>query len=208
MKNLVITIARGYGSGGKTIGKELAEALQIPFYDREIIRLASEDSGIHERLFAQADERVKGGLFRPESRVYKGQLIPPESDDFVSDENLFNYQAKIIKELAEKSSCVIVGRCADFILKDRENVFRLFVHAPEEDCVRTVMEVDGLSSKDARRKVESIDRHRSAYYKYYTGRAWNDPRNYDLCVNSSTLGFEKCRRLVQAYLELGVSPKR
>lgn len=144
MDHYVITIARGYGSGGKTIGKMLSEKLDIPFYDRELLRMASDDSGIHERLFGQADERVKPGLRKPFGKVYKGDLLPPESDDFVSDDNLFNYQAKIIKELADTRSCVIVGRCADFILQDRPNVVKLFVHAPFESCVKTVMDMYAL----------------------------------------------------------------
>ena len=180
MDHYVITIARGYGSGGKTIGKMLSEKLDIPFYDRELLRMASDDSGIHERLFGQADERVKPGLRKPFGKVYKGELLPPESDDFVSDDNLFNYQAKIIKELADTCSCVIVGRCADFILQGRTNVVKLFVHAPFESCVKTVMDMYALPQKEAEKKIQDTDRHRSAYYKYYTRRNWDNAQNYDL----------------------------
>jgi cytidylate kinase len=137
-KKYVITIARGYGSGGRTIGKMLSEELGIPYYDRDLLRLASDDSGINEELFAKADEKLKKSLlFKIARNIYKGELIPPDSDDFVSNDNLFNYQAKIIKELAETESCIIIGRCADFILKDYPNVVRLFVHAPLEDCIST-----------------------------------------------------------------------
>lgn len=202
MENYVITIARGYGSGGKTIGKMLAEKLNVSYYNREILRMASDESGIHERLFSQADERVKPSLLRPSKNVYKGELLPPESDDFVSDDNLFNYQAKIIKGLAEKESCVIVGRCADFVLKGRSNVIRVFVHAPFESCVATVMELYGMSRREAEKVITSTDKHRSAYYKYYTGREWNDARNYDLCLNSAELGFEKCVEIVSSYLQI------
>ena len=123
MENIVITIARQYGSGGKTVGKMIADELGIPFYSRDILRLASEDSGISEGLFGEADEKLKKNpLLRLTKNVYDGALIPPESDGFVSDRNLFNYQAKIIKQLAETESCVIVGRCADFVLRDYKNV--------------------------------------------------------------------------------------
>ena len=202
MDHYVITIARGYGSGGKTIGKMLSEKLDIPFYDRDLLRMASDDSGIHERLFGQADERVKPGLRKPFGKVYKGDLLPPESDDFVSDDNLFNYQAKIIKELADTRSCVIVGRCADFILQDRPNVVKLFVHAPFESCVKTVMDMYALPQKEAEKKIQDTDRHRSAYYKYYTRRNWDNAQNYDLCLNSAELGFDKCVEIVEAYMNI------
>lgn len=202
MDHYVITIARGYGSGGKTIGKMLSEKLDIPFYDRELLRMASDDSGIHERLFGQADERVKPGLRKPFGRVYKGELLPPESDDFISDDNLFNYQAKIIKELADTCSCVIVGRCADFILQGRTNVVKLFVHAPFESCVKTVMDMYALPQKEAEKKIQDTDRHRNAYYKYYTGRNWDNAQNYDLCLNSAELGFDKCVEIVEAYMNI------
>ena len=202
MDHYVITIARGYGSGGKTIGKMLSEKLDIPFYDRELLRMASDDSGIHERLFGQADERVKPGLRKPFGKVYKGELLPPESDDFVSDDNLFNYQAKIIKELADTRSCVIVGRCADFILQDRPNVIKLFVHAPFESCVKTVMDMYSLPQKEAEKKIQDTDRHRGDYYKYYTGRNWDNAKNYDLCLNSAELGFDKCVEIVEAYMKI------
>lgn len=180
----------------------LSEKLDIPFYDRELLRMASDDSGIHERLFGQADERVKPGLRKPFGKVYKGDLLPPESDDFVSDDNLFNYQAKIIKELADTRSCVIVGRCADFILQDRPNVVKLFVHAPFESCVKTVMDMYALPQKEAEKKIQDTDRHRSAYYKYYTGRNWDNAQNYDLCLNSAELGFDKCVEIVEAYMNI------
>lgn len=197
----VITIARGYGSGGRTIGKMLAEDLNIPYYDRELLRLASDDSGINEGLFAGADEKLKKSLlFKIAKNVYKGELIPPDSDDFVSNDNLFNYQAKIIKELAEAESCVIVGRCADFVLKDHQNIVRLFVHAPLDACIKTLKEMYGKTEKEIERQIASIDKHRAEYYKYYTGKYWEDARNYDLCLNSSELGFSKCVDTVKAYL--------
>lgn len=203
MDKYVITIARGYGSGGRTIGKMLSESLGIPYYDRDLLRLASDDSGINEKLFAQADEKIKKSLlFNIAKNVYKGELIPPDSDDFVSNDNLFNYQAKIIKELANTQSCIIIGRCADFVLKDYKNVVKVFVHAPLEDCINTLKEMTGNSEKEIVKKIASIDKHRSDYYKYYTGRNWDDAKNYDLCLNSSNLGFEKCVDIVKAYLDI------
>ena len=203
MENYVITIARSYGSGGKTIGKMLSEELGINYYNRDLIRLASEDSGIHERLFGAADERIKlSMMLRRENSIYKGELIPPESSDFISNQNLFNYQAKVIKHLADQESCVIIGRCADFILKERKNVIKLFVYAPHENCVKTVMDMFSVDEKEAEHTIRSIDKHRSTYYKYYTGNDWENAKNYDLCLNSAELGFEKCVQIVKDYLKI------
>ena len=129
MRNIVITISRQYGSGGKTIGAMLAKELGINCYSREILRMASEDSGINEKLFGMSDEKVRrAGWFKLLSRPYEGGLIPPEDREFTSDDNLFNYQAKVIRQLAETESCVIIGRCANMILKDYSNVLRVFVY--------------------------------------------------------------------------------
>lgn len=203
MSKMVITIARQYGSGGKTIGKMLADDLGISCYNREILRMASDDSGINERFFNQADEKLKStSLFGIAKNVYKGELIPPDSDDFVSTDNLFNYQAKIIKELAEKESCVIVGRCADFVLKDNPNVIRVFVHGSREFCLKEALARSSMSEKEMERFIAKTDKARGDFYRYHTGREWNDARNYDLCLDSSKLGFEKCKEAIKAYAKV------
>ncbi len=203
----VITIARGYGSGGRTIGKLLSENLGIPFYDREIIYMASEDSGINLELFGKLDERVHKGIFDPPTKKYTGKLIPPESSDFVSDENLFNYQAKIIKELADRESCIIVGRCADYVLRDRTDVARVFVWAPMENCIKNVMALEPLNEKEAEREIRKIDRYRREYYRYYTGKEWDDYTNYELCLNSALLGFDKCAECIKSFVEIKLDIK-
>lgn len=202
-KNVVITIARQYGSGGKTIAAMLAKELGINCYSREILRMASDDSGINEKLFGMSDEKMKhAGWFRLLNRPYSGELLPPESNDFVSDDNLFNYQAKVIKELADKESCVIIGRCADYVLKDYENVVSVFVHADKEFCLARAMERHSMSEKDMQKFIEKTDKYRGDYYKYYTGHNWADARNYDLCLDSGKLGFEKCVEEIRAYLNI------
>ena len=134
--NRIITIARQYGSGGKTVGQMLAKDLGIDCYDREILRMASDDSGLNLQMFGNPDERRRNTfLTRAIKKVYKGEVIPPDSDDFASSDNLFNYQAKILKELAEQESYVVIGRCADFILRDNPNVVSVFIHAPFDYCV-------------------------------------------------------------------------
>lgn len=200
MEKFVITIARGYGSGGRTIGKMLSEKLKVDFYDRDLIKLASEESGINEALFGQSDEKTKS-VFG--SKIYKGEVISPDKKSFTSEENLFNYQAMVIKKLAEEKSCIIVGRCADHILRENKNVVRVFVYADEENCVKNVAEVKGiLDRKEALKKIAATDKERAAYYKTHTGREWIDARNYDLCLNSGDLGFEKCVEIITSYINI------
>ena len=203
MDNIVVTIARQYGSGGKTIGTLLAKDLGIRSYNREILRLASEDSGISEAMFNKVDERLKTTpLFRIMRKEYRGELIPPESDDFLSNQNLFNYQAKVIKDLAEEESCVIIGRCGDYVLRDFPNVVRTFIYASHEYNVRQVIERGAYTGSDVEKYVYKTDKKRSDYYKYYTGREWSDARNYDLCLNSERLGDDGCVAAIKAYITI------
>ena len=205
MERYVITIARQYGSGGRTIGEMLAEKLGVHFYDKELMKLASEDSGINERLFNTADEKVKQNVFSKmfkTEKVYKGDVISPESDEFISDDNLFNYQAKVVKELAEKENCVIVGRCADYVLKDYDHVLSVFIHGPKDFCMQEAAKKINLTGKELEKFIAKTDKERADYYKYYTGREWTDARNYDLCLDSSKLGFERCVEEIIAYMNV------
>lgn len=204
MKHFVITIARHYGSGGRTVGMMLAKELGINCYDKEILRMASDVSGINETLFEKADERLKSNLFRISSKIYKGQLITPDKDNFVSNDNLFNYQARVIKELAATEPCIIVGRCGDFVLKDCPDLTRIYVYADEKFCLERSKEFLGMMDDDreVQKFIEKTDRFRGAYYKYYTGKDWDDARNYDLCLNSGVLGFDKVVEEIKAYLKV------
>lgn len=205
MEKYVITIARQYGSGGRTIGEMLAERLGIHFYDKELMKLASEDSGINERLFNTADEKVKQSVFSKmfkTDKAYKGEVISPESGEFISEDNLFNYQAKVVKELAERENCVIVGRCADYVLKDYDHVLSVFIHGPKDFCMQEAAKKINLTGKELERFIAKTDKERADYYKYYTGREWTDARNYDLCLDSSKLGFERCVEEIIAYMNV------
>ncbi len=205
MDHVIVTIARQYGSGGKTIGQMLADDLNVNCYEREILQMASEDSGISEYLFAQVDERVRTNTFFKMRQVYKGALITPESDGFISDANLFNYQAKIIKKLAEQGSCVIIGRCADFILKDYPNVVSVFIHADADFCKKNALERSSVVEKDIMKYIEKTDKYRGEFYKAHTGRRWHDLRNYDLCLNSGRIGFEKSVEEIKEYIRIRFS---
>lgn len=203
MENFVITIARGYGSGGRSIGKMLAKELNIPYYDRELLRLASDESGINEELFGKADETIRQSLlYKIAKKEYKGELIPPDREEFVSNDNLFTYQAKVIRDLAEAGPCVVIGRCADYVLKDMPNVVRLYIHAPIEKCVERERGILIGNDKEVEHQIRSIDKRRAAYYKYYTQQEWNSADHYDLCLNTADFDYQTCVEIVKSYLQI------
>lgn len=200
MAHTIITIARQYGSGGRTVGKMLAEQLHIPYYDREIIALASEDSGINARLFE--DEKLKSplrGLLKPRG-IDHYNIQSPESAGFTKDDNLFALQAKIIRELSDRGPCIIIGRCADHVLSSKPGVVSVFVHAKPDFCLREAMKVNSLPERDVLRLIEKTDDYRAKYYKYCTGKNWNDARNYDLSLDSSKLGFDGVADVITDYI--------
>ncbi len=205
MEKFVLAITRTCGSGGTTIGSMLAKEYQIGLYDRQLMSLASEDSGISEALFASADESVKNTLlYKVSKKVYNGELIPPESGNFTSDNNLFNYQAKILKEMARTDSYVVIGRAADFILQDDPNMISIFLHADKEASVRHIMEEKDLTEKQAEKYRKKMDRYRSQYYKYHTGKVWRCPDNYNLCLDTEKLGYEDCVKLIMEYVAMRI----
>ena len=190
-ENIVITIARQYGSGGKTIGAMLAKELGINCYSREILKMASEESGINEGLFGMSDEKIKKApWFKILNRPYDGELLTPEDRDFVSDDNLFNYQAKVIQDLAEKESCVIVGRCADYVLGDYSNVINTFIYAYKDDRLNRIMDIYKLTEKQAADKIKKTDRERKLYYEARTGREWGGIESNSMLFNTSLLGID------------------
>ena len=202
MENRVITIARSYGSGGRKMGRLLAKELGYEYYDREILRIASDESGISEELFNQVDERQHLPLFRIAREAYTGEVIPPDSDDFISNENLFRYQAKIIRELAATRNCVIVGRCADYVLRHR-NPLRLFFYADIADrmerCRKRNEEQKSLNHDVLRKIITQTDKNRSRYYEFLSGQKWGAKENYDLCINTSSADTEK---IIQCVISL------
>lgn len=205
MEHFIITIARETGSGGRHIAAKLSEKLDIPFYDRDLLRLASDVSGINERLFGASDERIgKLEMMTAAKEIYKGEVLPPDDDDFVSTKNLFEFQAKVIKELARKNtSCIIVGRCADFLLADRTDVLSVFIHAPIETRKKNVAFYSlAWTEKEVERHIMNEDKRRSDYYRYYTGNPWRDAANFDISLDSSILGEDGCVDMIIKALPL------
>jgi cytidylate kinase len=204
MGNYVIAIARSFGSGGKAIGTKLAEKLGIPCYERQLIDMASEYSGINKQLFAEVDEKLRGSYaMKHLMKIPYTYVVEPSDKEFTSDINLFNIQSEIIKELAETESFVVLGKCADYILRDKPNVISVFVDAPAADCIKTVMDRMQVSESRAKELVHKTDKYRADYYKYYTrGRDWKNPVNYDLTLNSSKVGWDNCVTLIEDYLKI------
>lgn len=203
VKNFVITITRTCGSGGTTVAKLLADAYRIDMYDRKLLQLASEDSGINERLFAAADEDMKKKpLYKAFRQVYNGELIPPESSDFTSNDNLFNYQAKVLKDLTNRESFVVIGRAADYVLKDYPYLLRVFLHAPHEKCVEHEMDWLSTTRRRAELEIANTDAYRSAYYKYHTGKEWESAKNYDLSLDTGIFSYEQCKDIIMQFVEL------
>lgn len=202
--HIAIAITRTCGSGGGSyIGKKLAADYGIDIYDRKLLRLASEDSGINEAIFANADENTKKTLlYRVSKRIYNGEIIAPESGNFISDQNLFNYQAKVLRELLEQESYVCVGRAADFILKDKPNVVSVYLDAPYEYRIQREMARQGIDRGTAKKYIDRLDKYRNSYYVYHTGRAWKDPKNYDLCLDTASAGLDNCVELIKGYIQL------
>lgn len=202
MNRYVITIARGYGSGGRTIGQMLAADLGINCYDKEILKFASDDSGINEETFAKSDEKLKRTtLYRVAKNVYKGEGMAGYGS-YISEESLFNYQAKVLRELALRESYVVIGRCADYILSDLPNVVKVFVHAPLEQCIDVVADKSPMTRSEIEQFILKTDAYRAQYYFHHTGRAWNDARNYDICLNTKGLSFEKSVEVLKNYINL------
>ncbi len=205
MGNYVITIARGFGSGGKEIGSKLAKRLGIHCYESQILKMASEDSGINEALFIQADEKVHlyGTILGYMKKIPFSEEAQPNTKRFISDVNLFNIQSKIIRQLADQESCIIIGKCADYVLRDFKNVVRIYIDAPREACVQSIVNKLDVTEKEAHSLIEKTDKYRSDYYRCYTeGKKWTDMANYDLTLNSARVGREMCVDLIEQYVKM------
>ncbi|MBR1860783.1 MAG: cytidylate kinase-like family protein [Lachnospiraceae bacterium] len=203
MERFVVTFARGFGTGGKEIASLLAKELGIHCYENRILTLASQMSGLDEKLFQEVNEKIrdKGGFSNflkglPRSRNYIAR-----NEKFVSDDKLFEYQSEIIRNLADRESCVIVGKCADYVLRDRTNVVSVYIEAPRMFCVERTMEHMGVTEEVAHATISSTDKYRADYYAYYThGNYWTNPVNYDMTLNSEKVGIENCVKLIEQYL--------
>ena len=185
-KQIVITVSREYGSGGRYVGRLIADKLGIKFYDKEFITKLALETGLSEE-YIENNEQKRDIL----SGLNNGYYFGLDNSD-----ELFIKESEMIKEVAEKESCVIIGRCSDFILKDRENVIKVFVYSDMEDKIKRAIEIYGFDESKAEKEIKRIDKLRANHYKYYTEKEWDDHSNYDICINSDTLGVEKSADLI------------
>lgn len=195
MEQILINIGRQFGSGGRLVARSLGEKLGIPVYDNELITRAAEESGFSRDLFARSDE--KRSLFSLSSFFASGRYVV---DNHLSDNDLFRIQGDVIRKIADKGSAIFIGRCSDYILRDRD-CLDIFITAPEEIRIRRVAEREGVTEEEAARLVRTKDRTRETYYNYFTFGNWGMASNYDLCLDSSILGVEATADLIIAFLK-------
>ncbi len=198
-KKVIISVGRQLGSGGREIAKMLADTFDCDFYDREILNLAARESGFTEKIFEQHDERK--GFFRHLHHV----RLPLMNDNTIfdnrfSEEGLFQWQSEAIRHAAEQHSCVFVGRCADYILRDMPELVSIFVTAQTDYRIAKVCEREGCDAKQAQRIIIQAESQRAQYYHYYTGKRWGDSSSYNLCIDASLIGNERAAAMIAEYV--------
>lgn len=201
-RNYVINIGRQLGSGGKEIGEKLAARLGIDFYDKELINLASEESGLCREFFERADEKASkgiiGGLFGMRFPFISEGAIP--SNNCLSNDALFKVQSDVIRRLAAEKSCVFVGRCADYILREHPRCVNVFISASKEARMARICQLYRVDEEKAEEMMEKADKRRSEYYNYYSYKTWGAAATYHLCMDSSVLGVDETVRFIEEFV--------
>jgi len=200
MDEFIVTISREYGSGGRYVGELLADELDIPFYDKDIIQMVSKKSGLSEGLIEKSEEYMPNAfLHNLKYSAYSGYDSVTFYDTPVTDK-VFLAQSDVIKEIASQGSCVIVGRCADYILRDDPRLVTVFIRAALDDKVDRAVKYYNLSAEKAPERIRKIDKHRTNYYKYYTSRQWGNFDNFDLAINTTFTGIDGAVALIATML--------
>lgn len=205
MPGIIYTIGREFGSNGKLVGSKLAEKLNIPFYDKELLQKAAKESGFCEEIFENHDEKpTTSFLYSLVMDTYSGGSYSSAPFlDMPINQKVFLAQFDAIKKIGETNdSCVIVGRCADYALAERENCINIFIRADLEDRVKTISQRLNITEKKAKDMILKKDKQRSSYYNYYTSKKWADSRNYDLCLSTSKISVDDCVDLILHCSEL------
>lgn len=193
MKNKIITISREFGSGGRTIGKKVAQKLGIPCYDGELIHKIALESGFDENYIKDAGKYAPGGFL---ASTLSNRIFGPTNEDY-----LWEIQYKIITEIAEKEPCVIVGRYADYILKDKADCLKVFIHADMDFRADRIVREYGEREESPKQRLKDKDKRRAAYHRFYTDMKWGHAQNYHMCLNSGVLGIEKCAEIISDIYE-------
>lgn len=190
MAKRIITISREFGSGGRTIGRKVAEQLGIAYYDKELIEKIAENTGFSEAFISEYGEHAPG------RNVFSYSFLGRTANGMSMQDYIWTEQRKIIKGLAEKEPCVIVGRCADYILRNREDCLHVFIHSSVEKKVERIVKLYGETSEKPEKRLAEKDKKRSVNYRYYTDRTWGDARNYHLSLDSGEFGIECCVEMI------------
>jgi len=190
--SLIITIGRQFGSGGRDVGEKVAEYFNIPFYDKELVELAAQKSNISKEALKEVDEHATNSfLYSLASGNYSMRGInAPIYYEMPINDKLFIAQADVIKEVAKRGSCVIVGRCADYVLHEQKNVFSVFVHAETGRRIARVAERNHISMEEAKKRIRNTDKQRASYYNYYTDKKWGVSDSYNICIDSGLFGID------------------
>lgn len=196
-----ITIGRQLGSGGHVVGKKLASQLGISFYDKKLIQIASQKSGLGKEFFEQADEKTSHSLFGGRSSIFGSLEGGDYSGNYLSNERLFTIQSEVIERLAQEKPAVFVGRCADYVLLRKPNCINIFVSANMNDRIKHVAEKQNVTIKIAKEIIEKTDKKRAEYYNYYSNKDWGKADSYDLCINSSVLGIDNTANIVSQFVK-------
>lgn len=191
-KNIIVTIAREYGSGGRYVAKLVAEKLELKFYDKNLIEIVSDESGLSATYIEENEQNIHGNLLSSFNTQYY--------DNLSNDDNLFIAESKAIKEIAEKGSCVIVGRCSNHVLKDTPNVINVFLYSDDENKVKRAVKYYGLDEKNASKEINRINKNREKHYNYYTHEKWRDISNYDLSINVDKFGVERTAEFIAEFV--------
>lgn len=195
MSKQIVTISREFGSGGRSVGKRVAELMNVPYYDKELVKKVAVETGFDENFIEQQGEYASPwkNLF---SYAFAGSGIRQPMNGLSAEDFLWVIQCKVILDLAEQGPCVIVGRCADYILREREDVLHAFIHAATPFRADRVVRLYGMTDKDPEKRLEEKDKRRRAYYRHYTGCEWGMYTNYDLSLNTSLVGIERAARII------------
>lgn len=199
---IIITIGRQFGSGGREVGQKLSKALGIAYYDKELISLAARESGLSEEVFERADERTSLGMPYAFPMGYSSLLgMFSPYNDILSNDGLFKLQSDAIRSLAEKESCVIVGRCADYILREDPDCLSFFIHNTPENRVHRILESNNITVEQAKEMMGKTDKSRAAYYNYYTNKAWGVSSSYNFSIDVSVLGIDETVDFIKVFIE-------
>lgn len=201
-KKVIITIGRQFGSGGREIGQKLSEKLGISFYDKELLAMASKESGLCEEIFQLHDEKPTNSfLYSLVMDTYSMSYASQHYVDMPINQKVFLAQFDSIKKLAEKEACVIVGRCADYALEDRDDMVSIFIHSDMDTRIKRISESYNLKNNAAKDLIIKTDKKRANYYNYYTNKKWGDSRSYHMCINSNVLGIDKTVDVIIDYIQ-------